>query len=246
MKDAVITVPNCTYNKKAQTPAVTVNLGDKTLVKDTDYTVSYANNTNAGTAKVIITAKEGSAYSGTAEKSFTINKANATIKAKNITKTAGEKNFSFGASVNSGGKLSYKSSKTKVIKVVKGKAQITGVGTSKITISAADTANYKAATKTINIKVNKPKKATLSKVESKKSGQLKISWKKDAKAAGYKVIYSTDKKTVTIKKNKTVSKTIKKLKKGKKYYVKVCSYAKIGKKEVLGSYSKVKSVKIKK
>ena len=83
---------------------------------------------------------------------------------------------------------------------------------------------------------------------------LKISWKKDAKAAGYKVIYSTDKKfknkkvtkTVTIKKNKTVSKTIKKLKKGKKYYVKVCSYAKIGKKEVLGSYSKVKSVKIKK
>lgn len=254
LKDAVITVPNCTYNKKAQTPAVTVNLGDKTLVKDTDYTVSYANNTNAGTAKVIITAKEGSAYSGTAEKSFTINKANATIKAKNITKTAGEKNFSFGASVNSGGKLSYKSSKTKVIKVVKGKAQITGVGTSKITISAAATANYKAATKTINIKVNKPKKATLSKVESKKSGQLKISWKKDAKAAGYKVIYSTDKKfknkkvtkTVTIKKNKTVSKTIKKLKKGKKYYVKVCSYAKIGKKEVLGSYSKVKSVKIKK
>lgn len=254
LKDAVITVPNCTYNKKAQTPTVTVKVGDKTLVKDTDYTVSYTNNINAGTAKAVITAKEGSDYSGTAEKTFTINKANAVIKASSITKTAGEKNFGFGASVNSGGKLSYKSSKTKVIKVVKDKAQITGVGTSKITISAAATANYKAATKTINIKVNKPKKATLSKVESKKSGQLKISWKKDAKAAGYKVIYSTDKKfknkkvtkTVTVKKNKTVSKTIKKLKKGKKYYVKVCSYAKIGKKEVLGSYSKVKSVKIKK
>lgn len=254
LKDAVVTVPNCTYNKKPQAPAVTVKVGGKTLVKDTDYTVSYANNVNAGTAKALITAKEGSAYTGSAEKSFTINKANATIKAKNITKTAGEKNFSFGASVNSGGKLSYKSSKTKIIKVVKGKAQITGVGTSKITITAAATANYKAAAKTINIKVNKPKRATLSKAESKKSGQLKISWKKDAKAAGYKVIYSTDKKfknkkaarTVTIKKNKTVSKTIKKLKKGKKYYVKVCSYAKIGKKEVLGSYSKVKSVKIKK
>lgn len=254
LKDAVITVPNCTYNKKAQTPAVTVKVGDKTLVNGTDYTVSYSNNMNAGTAKAIITAKEGSDYTGKAEKSFTINKANASIKAKDITKTAGEKNFSFGASVNSGGKLSYKSSKTKVIKVVKGKAQITGVGSSRITITAAATANYKAATKTINIKVNKPKTATLSKVESKKSGQLKISWKKDTKAAGYKVMYSTDKKfknkkvtkTITVNKNKTVSKTIKKLKKGKKYYVKVCSYAKIGKKEILGSYSKVKNVKIKK
>ena len=253
--NATVTVSGSyTYTGAAQTPAVAVVKNGKTLTAGTDYTVSYANNVNAGTAKALITAKEGSAYTGSAEKSFTINKANATIKAKNITKTAGEKNFSFGASVNSGGKLSYKSSKTKIIKVVKGKAQITGVGTSKITITAAATANYKAAAKTINIKVNKPKRATLSKAESKKSGQLKISWKKDAKAAGYKVIYSTDKKfknkkaarTVTIKKNKTVSKTIKKLKKGKKYYVKVCSYAKIGKKEVLGSYSKVKSVKIKK
>ncbi len=254
LKDAVVTVPDCTYNTKAQTPAVTVKIGDKTLVNDTDYTVSYVNNINAGTAKAVITAKEGSIYVGKAEKNFTINKADAVIQAKNITKTAGEKNFSFGASVNSGGKLSYVSSKTNVIKVVNNMAQITGVGTSKITIMAEATANYKAATKTIDIKVNKPKKATLSKVMSKKSGQLKVTWKKDAKAAGYKVMYSTDKKfknkkatkIVTVKKNKTVSKTFKRLKKGKKYYVKVCSYVKIGKKEVLGSYSKVKSVKIKK
>lgn len=67
-------------------------------------------------------------------------------------------------------------------------------------------------------------------------------------------MYSTDKKfknkkvtkTITIKKNKTTSYTIKKLKKGKKYYVKVCSYVKVGKKQVLGKYSKVKNIKIKK
>lgn len=254
LKDAVVTIPDCTYNKKAQTPAVTVKAGDKTLVKDTDYTVAYENNINAGTAKAVITAKEGSDYTGKTEKTFTIKKANATISAKNITKTIGAKNFGFGASVNSGAALSYKSSNTKVIKVVKGKAQIVKAGTSKITITAAATANYNAATKTIKIKVNSLKQVKISKVENKKSKQIKVTWKKDSNAAGYKVMYSTDKKfknkkvtkTITIKKNKTTSCTIKKLKKGKKYYVKVCSYVKVGKKQVLGKYSKVKNIKIKK
>lgn len=254
LKDAVVTIPDCTYNKNAQTPEVTVKVGEKTLVKDTDYTVAYENNTNAGTAKAVVTAKEGSDYTGKIEKNFTIKKANAVINAKDITKTIGEKNFGFGASVDSGSKLAYKSSNTKVIKVVKDKAQIVKTGTAKITITAAATANYNAASKTITIKVNGLKQAKISKVENKKSRQLKVTWKKDTKAAGYKVMYSTDKKfknkkatkTITVKKNKTTSLTIKKLKKGKKYYVKVCSYVKVGKKQVLGKYSKVKNIKIKK
>lgn len=254
LRDAVVTVPDCTYNKKAQTPAVTVKVGEKTLVKDTDYTVAYEDNTNAGTAKAVVVAKEGSDYTGRIEKAFTIKKANAVISAKNITKTIGAKDFGFGASVDSGAALSYKSSNTKVIKVVKGKAQIVKTGTAKITITAAATANYNAAAKTITIKVNGLKQAKISKVENKKSKQLKVTWKKDSNAAGYKVMYSTDKKfknkkvtkTITIKKNKTTSYTIKKLKKGKKYYVKVCSYVKVGKKQVLGKYSKVKNIKIKK
>lgn len=254
LKDAVVTISDCTYNKTPQIPAVTVKIGEKILVKDTDYTVIYENNTNAGTAKAVITAKEGSDYTGKTEKTFTIKKANAVISAKNITKTIGEKNFGFGASVNSGGALSYKSSNTKVIKVVKGKGQILKTGTAKITITAAATTNYNAASKTITVKVNGLKQAKITKVENKKSKQLKVTWKKDTKAAGYKVMYSTDKKfknkkvtkTITVKKNKTTSLTIKKLKKGKKYYVKVCSYVKVGKKQVLGKYSKVKNIKIKK
>lgn len=42
----------------------------KTLVKDTDYTVAYSNNTNPGTAKVTITLRGN--YTGTLEKTFTI------------------------------------------------------------------------------------------------------------------------------------------------------------------------------
>lgn len=254
LADAVVTIPNCIYNKKEQKPEVTVKVGDETLAKGTDYTVSYENNKNAGTAKAVITSVEGSAYTGTAVKKFTINKASATITAKDITKIIGEKDFHFGAKVDSNGTLSYTSKNTKVIKAVKGKAKIVGLGTAEITINAAPTLNYKGASKTITIKVTKPNKATLSKVESKKTGQLKVTWKKDTKATGYKVMYSTDKKfknkkttkTIAVKKNKTVSRIIKKLKKGKKYYVKVCAYVKVGKKEYLGAYSKVKNVKVKK
>ncbi len=58
-----------TYTGSAQTPALTVTDG-KALVKDTDYTVEYTNNTNAGTATATITGKGN--YTGTASKTFTI------------------------------------------------------------------------------------------------------------------------------------------------------------------------------
>jgi len=64
-----------TYNGSAQTPTVTVKDGTTTLVSGTDYTVSYSNNTNAGTATVTITG-EGS-YTGTKTANFTINPKNA-------------------------------------------------------------------------------------------------------------------------------------------------------------------------
>ena len=69
---AKITAPaSVTYNAAAQEPELgAVKLGDATLAKDTDFTVAYTNNTNAGTATVTITGKGN--YQGTAEASFTI------------------------------------------------------------------------------------------------------------------------------------------------------------------------------
>lgn len=58
------------YNGKARKPAVTVTLGGKTLAGGADYTVSYRNNKNIGTAAVVVTGKGG--YSGKAEKTFSI------------------------------------------------------------------------------------------------------------------------------------------------------------------------------
>ena len=61
------------YDGKAKKPTITVKDGNKTLVKDTDYTITYGNNVNAGTAKVTVTGKGD--YTGTVTKEFTITKA---------------------------------------------------------------------------------------------------------------------------------------------------------------------------
>ena len=66
-----------TYSGSAFEPTVTVKLGDKTLTQGTDYTVSYSDNTNAGTASVTIEGKGN--YTGTKTVNFTINPAALSI-----------------------------------------------------------------------------------------------------------------------------------------------------------------------
>lgn len=76
LADSMVTLPTdttYTYNKTAHTPVATVKDGDTTLVLDTDYTVAYADNVNAGTATVTVTGKGN--YGGTATATFTIAKA---------------------------------------------------------------------------------------------------------------------------------------------------------------------------
>ncbi|MBP5501237.1 MAG: leucine-rich repeat domain-containing protein [Bacteroidales bacterium] len=58
------------YTGKAITPEATVKDGDATLKLNTDYTITYADNTAAGTAKITIAGKGN--YTGTVEKTFTI------------------------------------------------------------------------------------------------------------------------------------------------------------------------------
>ncbi|MCD8021094.1 MAG: hypothetical protein LUF92_16415 [Clostridiales bacterium] len=59
-----------TYDRTAKKPVVTVMDGSTILVQDTDFTVSYENNTKVGTATVTITGKGN--YTGTITKSFVI------------------------------------------------------------------------------------------------------------------------------------------------------------------------------
>ena len=71
---------NPVYTENAITPDVTsVTLDGAILVKDTDYTVSYSDNINAGQATVTITGKGN--YKDTANTSFTIEKATPVVTA---------------------------------------------------------------------------------------------------------------------------------------------------------------------
>ena len=218
--------------------------------------------TGVGTAHITITASETKNYSE-AKKVITItvkkkdsagntdNNSNL-ITAKNITKTYGCKAFSIGAKSKSGGKLTYSVADKKVAAVdKKGKVTVKGYGQTKITITSAAKGKYPKAKKTITLTV-KPVKTKIASVKSAKSKNMVVKWKKDTKATGYVIQYSTDKKfkkgvkTVTITKNKTTSRTIGKLKGGKNYYVRVCTYKKSNGKQIKGSYSAVKSIKVKK
>ena len=94
-----------------------------------------------------------------------------------------------------------------------------------------------------------PKKAVLKKVKATGKKTVKIIVKKTSeKINGYEVILSTKKnfkkaKKVTTKKNAV---TVKKLKAGKKYFVKVRAFKKVGNKKIYGKYSTVKKVIVKK
>ena len=65
------------YDGTAKKPTPTVKVGTATLVKGTDYDVSYKDNVNAGTATVTIIGK-GNYAGAIGEKTFTITKANIT------------------------------------------------------------------------------------------------------------------------------------------------------------------------
>ena len=80
-----MSVKNVTYTGKAQKPKPTVKLGGTTLELKKDYTVSYADNVDAGTATV--TVKGTGRFTDSVEKTFKIKKAAQAIKAKNAKKT---------------------------------------------------------------------------------------------------------------------------------------------------------------
>ena len=71
---AMITIAgadNIVYDGTAKTPTITVKDGSTTIAAD-QYTLSWENNTNAGTATVKVTMNSNAAYKGEASKTFTI------------------------------------------------------------------------------------------------------------------------------------------------------------------------------
>ena len=229
--------------------SVNVKYKNKTLVKGIDYSLTYSNNNGAGTAKATVTGM--GQYINSVSKTFVIIKGDTVLSCSKLN----GKKFNFGSSkfINAyavkgaAGTFSYSSSNKKVAKVSKkGQIKFVGVGTAVISVKASGTNNYNGAS--LSIKVNViPKKPTVKVKAGKK--RMIISYKKVKGASGYEIQYSLKKsfksgvKKINLKKTK---RTVKKLKRGKKYYVRVRAFKKVGKKKIYSNWSKVKSVKIKK
>ena len=158
-----------TYSGKAKKPAVTVKDGKDILVKDVDYTVSYApGRINVGKYKV------------------TVN--------------------------------------------LMGSCKGSGSSTFKINPKGTGLKNPKRAEKAITVRWNKQS----AKMSKKRITGYRIQLAYDRK-------FTRGKKTVTVKGYTKTSKKITGLKGGKKYYVRICTYRKIGSTAYYSPWSKVKA-----
>lgn len=172
------------------------------------------------------------------------------IKASSFTKEYGCKPFTLNAKTTGNGKLTYKSSNKKVATVSsKGKVTVKNYGTATISIQAAKTSVYKTASAKVTIKVI-PKKVTLKKATAIGDRKVSIKWKRNSVIDGYEMYMSrkSNFKSETFRRvygKKQTSVILTGLQKGKKYYIKVRSYKKSGKKTYYGNWSKVKKVTIK-
>lgn len=100
--------------------------------------------------------------------------------------------------------------------------------------------------------VSNPPRTAISKTKIGKRS-VKVVWKKKSKkwVSGYQVRWSTKKtmknaKKITVRNPGKTSVKITKLKRGKKYYVQIRTFKKIGKKTYCSPWSKAKAVKTKK
>ena len=228
------------YDGKAKTPSVTVKVGGKTLKNDTDYTVSYSNNTKVGTAKVTITGKGN--YTGSVSKTYIIknNFKKATVSGIS-TKAFTGKNITQSITVKYNGKTLKKGTDYTV-----SYSNNKSIGTA--TVKIAGKGSY-TGTITKTFKIN-PAKQEIQKLKAK-SKAFFVDWAQKGSATGYEIQYATNSKftsakKVTITNNKTDKTTISKLSGKKKYYVRVRSYTTVKGTKYYGAWSASKSVTTKK
>ncbi len=142
------------YDGTAKTPAVTVKDGATTIPAN-EYTVSYSNNTNAGTAAVILTNAAGGNYTVSGSTTFAITKAQQaalTIIGKPTGAIAYGDAFTLSTAGGSGtGAVTWEvtAGDTSVaVNTNTGEVSITGVGAATITAIKNGGTNYQYATAT--------------------------------------------------------------------------------------------------
>ena len=203
----------------------------------------------AGTAVITATAAENEYYKSTEKKiTVKVGKGTQAVNApSSFTKTFGAASFSIGASAKT--PLKYRSSDTKTVTVSSsGKVTLKNPGKAYITVTAAETKDYRQASRTVRIS-SSLKKPVIT-LQAQKGRKVKISWNKVPGADGYSIyLYDSSKKKYTklITRSSRVKSVLHKgLKAGKTNSYRIRAYRKVNGKVVYSSYSAVKKVRVKK
>ncbi|MBR2258012.1 MAG: hypothetical protein IJ899_11940 [Blautia sp.] len=235
-------------------PTVTVTYNGTRLKKNTDFTVSYSNNISVGTARVTITGK--GSYTGTRQTSFHIVRTqgsgsstqSAASKAKKLTVKLTKTSYVYDGKahtpapkVTAGGKTVTKANYTVTYKDNK------NVG--KATVTVKGKGEYKGLTGEATFKITL-KKTSIRSVGKPAPGELKPAWNKDTQAEGYQLWVCTNKsfgsgvKKITVKDANETESLVTGLTSGKKYYLKLRSYKKVGSTNWYSEWSTVKEATV--
>lgn len=236
-----------TYDGTAHKPDVIVAWLENKLKEGTDYTLSYSNNVNAGTAKVTITGI--GKYTGSVTTSFEIKPASPEIQAKNKTVDMGSGKQDIMEKIQTDAKITCISDAPGIVEISGDKFIPKKPGKATIIITTTGEKNYFSmdlVRLTITVRPINTQKLTL---KSSARGKMTVSWSTAKSVSGYEIQYSRSKKmknaqSLTIK-GKTTQVTLKNLAKKKKYYVRIRTYKTINGKKYYSTWSTVKTVKVK-
>ncbi len=243
--DSDVTLPNgykYTFSLSGVTPKVKVTHRCATLNQDVDYKVKYENNKAVGTATAIVTGI--GCITGTVKKTFKIVPKKAfTVKLSATKYTYNGKIKKPAVTVYDGKRAVPKSNYT--VKYSKGRKNV-----GKYAVKVVMKNNY-SGSKTAFFTIT-PKGTSLTKVKPVKKG-ARVCWKKQSvQIKGYQIQYSSSKKftkkttkqLISVKPKKLV-RYIRGVKSGKRYYVRIRTYKKVGGKTYCSNWSKVKTFKAK-
>ena len=213
-------VKDMEYTGKPITFPIDIYAGGKHLVENVDFTVSYENNINAGTARVIISGIGD--YIGLDVEEFKISPihmSNATIT-NVIDKTYTGKEIKQSPIVRFSGKILLEGVDYTL-------SYISNVDTGRAVLKVSGKGNFEG--RELKFFYIHPKKVEGITVKKATPTSITLNWKKTPSGTGYAVVCATSKngkyKTVAmIDSRSTTSFTHKKLSKNKTYYYKVIAY----------------------
>ena len=232
----ISTIADKTYTGKAITPNPFVKLNGVTLTKGVDYTLTYKNNINAGTATLIVTGI--GSYTGTKSVNFKI----VSISESKVTFPVVANQVYTGSQIKPSVTLKYGTTVLKLnidYTVTYGVNKEVGIGRVKITFKG----NY-TGTKILTFMII-PKEVTITKIANPSTKTIRVYYTESTGATGYQIGYrAKGSSTWTYVRTTAIARTISNLP-ITRYEIKVRPYATINSKNYYGAWSISKALNVK-